>query len=114
MKLAKLEKIVKAPVVVATSTTPKINITTNSTGERIVTMVLPPLKRYTEAERRKMEEEKGKDMVAVCDATSEPIFNEKNYIEITSSHPDRQDINGLGFSYAFMKDFKEKLSLSGK
>lgn len=106
MKLAKLEK--KAPIAPPVTT---INVSTNAlTGGRVVSFELPQYQALTENERLLVETREGKSAVAQCDATGELIFNEKNCVEIKMQDKERKDIDGVTFSYRFMKQLLKALN----
>ena len=57
---------------------PSVNAATAGDGLIPVTLQLPKFKKLTQAQIEARETEEGKDALAICDVTGEPIFNETN------------------------------------
>lgn len=80
---------------------PVVDIRINpADGSRIVTVIIPPKKEYTEEDLVQIEATKGKRPLAVCDITGDLIFNAKNINKVTS---EREETNGLVISTKFMR-----------
>ena len=80
---------------------PTVDIRINPTdGSRVVTIVIPPAKEYTEEDLVRIEQEKGKRPLAICDITGDLIFNGKNINQVTS---EREELNGKILSTKFLR-----------
>lgn len=69
-------------------------------GSRIVTVVIPKKKEYSEEDLVAIEAKNGKRPLAVCDITGDLIFNAKNINKVAS---EREETNGLVISTKFMR-----------
>lgn len=71
---------------------------------REVTLELPEFKKLTQAQIDQIEEEEGKEMVAICDVSGEPIFLKENANVIKS---DRPELDGKVICTRVLKKFLE-------
>lgn len=96
-----LPKKKAAPVVHAGAATE----TAAGAGNRIVKMELPVLKKLSQAQIDALETESGKDVLAVCDFTGEPIYNQANINAI--SNAERPELDGKVMSTKFLSKLLE-------
>ncbi len=86
---------------VAAGSPAQVSVAVATNGNRTVTLVLPPMKHYTEEEREHLEEVEGKEAVGACDLTGELIFNPKNMNEIRN--PERPELDKTIISTAALR-----------
>lgn len=80
---------------------------------REVVLEFPAFKKLTDAQIAELEIEKGKDVLAICDVTGEPIFNQKNINVI--NNPDRPEMHEKVISTkVLMKLFEASDKMNGK
>lgn len=70
---------------------PVVDVAGKNTA-REVTLQFPPFKKLSDSEITALEEQEGKDVLAICDITGEPIFNQKNINVI--QNPERPEMHG--------------------
>lgn len=80
----------------------------NAVDKRILKIELPKTKKITDEDIDAYEEEHGIRPVAVCDATNEMIFKDKNVFILRSDSPEREELTRV-FSTKFVKKLVEAL-----
>ncbi len=93
-----LTKKKAAPVVNAASET------VASKDHRLIKMELPVIKKLSETQIEALETQEGKDVLAICDFTGEPIFMQQN---VNVIHSDRAELHGKVMSTKFFTKLLE-------
>lgn len=101
----KVEDVVTAPMSVDISIKP-------SNGGRVLTIELPPYKEISDELRLKIETERGKPAIAICDITGDLIFDPKNVNSVSNPSPDRKEFDGLTLSTRFLRELLDKIEKS--